>query len=381
MNLLNFAEKLVAMLQFHFKKPLPEVLSRLLLRTFPGVDKVWLIAEDNESDHFNLYESNQKNQTAQLVNKVQVKKNNYLNSKNFYKWISLNETPLTADKETQKQFNIFDEYKNRILHLYIPPVGDQFMVLYIFFNDQQAITGARADSRLSTEHKELMAHTIYHLLTYECERYVSDNQVAQRISTMQKRMAAAQQESDQSEFMKAYINEYLTQFGQNNGFMIKMSDAAMDYLTNQTFTPTELKQIIDEAIAWLGNFGTSENILTIEEAHVVKPVEQTPVNNNFDYRHDGKYNRTFDLLEKLEAAGQRVVQNGLRLTGVNVGQAWETPISAPAITDALRKHSQKIITLARLYPNRWQVMRTQFKPLQNVLEANDEALAGDIQSA
>lgn len=380
--MLNFAEKILAMLQFNFKKPLQEVLSRLLLRTFPGIDKVWLIAEDGESENFNLFEANQQNHRAQLVNKVQVKKNNYLNSKNFYRWTSLNETPLTADKEAQKQFNIFDEYKNRILHLYIPPVDDQFIVLYIFFNEQQALTGARADSRLSTEHKELVAHTIYHLLNYECERYSSDNRVAAHISNMQQRMSTARQSTGQEDFMEAYIEEYLVQAGQKLGYTIQISKDALHYLTNQQVSPSGLKQILEEAIAWLSNFGTDEDILTIEEAHVIKPAQTTsPMQGDHDHRHDGKYNRTFDLLEKLETAGQRVVQNGQRLTGVNVGLAWEPSISAPAITDALRKHRQKIQTLARLYPDRWQVMRTQFKPLQNVLESNDETLPGEMQSA
>jgi len=380
--LLNFAEKILAMLQFNFKRPLQEVLSRLLLRTFPGIDKVWLIAEDGESENFNLFEANQHNQKAQLVNKVQVKKNNYLNSKNFYRWTSLNETPLTADKEAQKQFNIFDEYKNRILHLYIPPIDDQFIVLYIFFNEQQALTGARADNRLSTEHKELVAHTIYHLLNYECERYSSDNRVAAHIRNMQQRISTVRQNTGQEDFMEAYIEEYLVQAGQKHGYTIQISKNALNYLTNQQLSPSGLKQILEEAIAWLSNFGTDEEVLTIKEAHVIKPAQTTPqMHGDHDHRHDGKYNRTFDLLEKLEAAGQRVVQNGQRLTGVNVGLAWEPSISAPAITDALRKHRQKIQTLARLYPDRWQVMRTQFKPLQNVLESNDEILPSDMQSA
>ena len=380
--MLNFAEKILAMLQFNFKRPLQEVLSRLLLRTFPGIDKVWLIAEDGESENFNLFEANQHNQKAQLVNKVQVKKNNYLNSKNFYRWTSLNETPLTADKEAQKQFNIFDEYKNRILHLYIPPIDDQFIVLYIFFNEQQALTGARADNRLSTEHKELVAHTIYHLLNYECERYSSDNRVAAHIRNMQQRISTVRQNTGQEDFMEAYIEEYLVQAGQKHGYTIQISKNALNYLTNQQLSPSGLKQILEEAIAWLSNFGTDEEVLTIKEAHVIKPAQTTPqMHGDHDHRHDGKYNRTFDLLEKLEAAGQRVVQNGQRLTGVNVGLAWEPSISAPAITDALRKHRQKIQTLARLYPDRWQVMRTQFKPLQNVLESNDEILPSDMQSA
>ena len=103
------------MLQFQFKRPIQEVLSQLLLRVYPGIDKVWLIAEDPDAEEFNLYESNQQNEKTELINKVHIKQDNYLNSKNFYRWISIDETPLSSDNASRMQFNIFDEYKHRIL--------------------------------------------------------------------------------------------------------------------------------------------------------------------------------------------------------------------------------------------------------------------------
>jgi hypothetical protein len=55
------------------------------------------------------------------------------------------------------------------------------------------------------------------------------------------------------------------------------------------------------------------------------------------------------------------------LTGLNVGSACSTPISAPAISDALKKHRNKILTLLGLYPDRWNLIRSEFKPLINVI--------------
>ena len=73
------------------------------------------------------------------------------------------------------------------------------------------------------------------------------------------------------------------------------------------------------------------------------------------------------LLDKLEEAAVRVVNNSEDLTGVNVGKACSRAISAPAISDALKKHKNKINTLLDEFPDRWKLIREEFKPLINIL--------------
>ncbi len=371
------------MLQFHFKKSLPEVLSLALLRAFPGIDKIWLISEEPDSESFKLQESNQQNPTPQLVQKVEIKKSNFLNTKHFYRWISLDETPLSDDKDTRRQFNIFDEYKNRILHLYIPERENGFMLFYIFFSNEQAVSGPHADNRLSTENKQLVAHTIYHMLLHEIERHQSDNKVAAGIQKMQSRMAKHQGNRHLQDFVKSYIADYLSSVQHDYGISIKISDDALNYLTDQPVKPDEVKQLLNEAISWGINFSdiASNGEFTIEASHVVTISNYTDKESFVnDKIHDSKFSRTYELLEKLEKAAQKVVQNNQKLTGHNVGQAFEHAITAPAITDALKKHAKKAQMLIKLYPGRWPIIRKQFKPLLNVLEEADfesyESLSG-----
>jgi hypothetical protein len=368
------------MLQFQFKKPLHQVLSRMLLRTFPGIDKVWLIAEDTDKENFALYETNQNAEKSQLVEEVEIKKNNYLNSKYFYRWISLNETPLSADKEVRMQYNIFDEYKNRILHLYLPPDKGEFMVFYIFFNEKQAVSGPNTDSRLTTENKQFIAHTIYNLLIEYRMGLLDDQKVARNLQKIQHRMAHNNNAGHLEAFVKSYIDDYLQKASEANGVRIDIATNAVERLCRQQLTPQKLTELLDEAIAWLLNFNrTGQSHFTIESIHIAEePISNENEELRADHLHEEKYNRTYELLDKIEKAALRVINTGQKLTGVNVGQAFETPISAPAITDALRKHAGKIRTLARIYPDRWPIIRHQFKSLQNILE-NDDTIA--VQSA
>jgi len=52
-------------------------------------------------------------------------------------------------------------------------------------------------------------------------------------------------------------------------------------------------------------------------------------------------NKTFLLLEKLENAANQLKSKNLLLTVLIIGQEFPTPITPPAITDALKKHRNK----------------------------------------
>jgi hypothetical protein len=84
---------------------------------------------------------------------------------------------------------------------------------------------------------------------------------------------------------------------------------------------------------------------------------------------DSRFHRTIQLLNRLESAAKKVQANGNSLTGSAVGQAMDNPISAPAISDALKKHKNKIQTLCKDFPEEWLTIRKSFKPIMNALSA------------
>lgn len=370
------------MLKFHFKKPLKDVLGDTIIKVFPGVDKVWLITNESSERNYELFEINTQSKTSQFVSNVDIKSNQYLNSKNYYRWISLSETPLRTDKQARTQFNIFDEYQNRILHLYLPPVEESFTLFYIFFNEEQSLSGPSSDSRLTTDNKQLIAHTLYNLLINERKKYFDDNNVSRNLQKMQERISHSQRQDTLNDFFYHFIYDYLKEIAREFQIHIDISEKALKYLAEQSLKPFEVKNLINEVVSWLVNFGDiDQDRFTIEVPHVVT-VRKSDEKQVFisEYKHESRYNRTFDLLEKLEQAASRTIQKGQKLTGANVGMSYDTPISAPAITDALKKHSAKISTLSSIYPDRWSIIRSQFKPFQNILESEHGSF-DSVQSA
>jgi hypothetical protein len=84
-------------------------------------------------------------------------------------------------------------------------------------------------------------------------------------------------------------------------------------------------------------------------------------------RIDSKESRAIDLLDKLERSSVVVKQKNLPFTSANVGKLMPTPISAPAITDALKKNGRKVTELLNRYPDRWKTIREEFRPVINLL--------------
>ncbi|HRY98937.1 MAG TPA: hypothetical protein P5550_07750, partial [Bacteroidales bacterium] len=63
-------------------------------------------------------------------------------------------------------------------------------------------------------------------------------------------------------------------------------------------------------------------------------------------------------------------QSSRKLTSANVGRLCPTPISAPAISDSIRNHRDRIISLLSRHPERWPLIRRRFRPITNILENN-----------
>jgi hypothetical protein len=113
-------------------------------------------------------------------------------------------------------------------------------------------------------------------------------------------------------------------------------------------------------------------ILKIEDyfLHPYFSIEKSSnINIGIEAIEDSRYIKTIQMLNKLENAANKVQSNGKSLSGSNLGHAMSTPISAPAISDALKKHKNKIQSLCNKYPDEWTLIRKAFRPVINILSA------------
>jgi hypothetical protein len=80
--------------------------------------------------------------------------------------------------------------------------------------------------------------------------------------------------------------------------------------------------------------------------------------------------KAYLLLDKLENAAQKLLQESVQPSSERVGKAMKHPITAPAIRDALKKHQSRVLQLLKKYPDKWLYIRSQFRPVTNLFPKN-----------
>ena len=97
--------------------------------------------------------------------------------------------------------------------------------------------------------------------------------------------------------------------------------------------------------------------------------EEKSLAENQEEEVEIRYRNTKRFLDRYEQAAALLKKQNKPITGANIGEACTPSISHAAISDVLKKHRNKIISLLQKYPDKWTVLRTEFRPVKNLLPA------------
>jgi hypothetical protein len=276
------------------------------------------------------------------------------------------------------QLDLFSEQQYLVLLIRldsdVPNCKDLF---YVFFRDDKSNFGIIDDqSALDTTQKSIIGKlasnfAIITINTYR-ETQKRENAFKKRTqNVLQSRQDEINtQNSDLRDWKSAWLMSYLSEISQRDSVNYVLSEQAEQHLLKSTSSFEILKGSIEQSIIYICELYTiapgddviiDECYLQIEVPKLVrkeeKPVEQLPVS---------RLGKTMSLLDRLEEASVKVIDSGLTLTSAEVGSHMQKKISAPAITDALRKNKVRIFQLFEQYPHRWPVIRQHFKPIINL---------------
>jgi hypothetical protein len=177
-----------------------------------------------------------------------------------------------------------------------------------------------------------------------------------------------------TDLSKVYLSELSEKY---NRFKYKFSEDSLKKIKEYQGDLIQLKKIIEQAVIFVNSLffdSQDREIVLLEEYFNFE--QEIPVieKASRDINATDRYSKTINLLDKLESAARNVVARNLELTGANVGSACSVPISAPAISDALKKHRNKIVFLFGKYENKWTTIRNDFRPVKNILSPKSHIL-------
>lgn len=320
-------------------------------------------------------------------NLVRIQK--FRSSSQAFSWIRKEDIPFELSPYSGETPNLFSELEKVVLVLrYRSEADSLYDLLFLYLNPSLSNYGInRPEKVLSDEDKGMIGHILYHYFRsiIGINRYnrevLGSLQHSVRSLVRQNesiREDAVQTLANYGDSMVSLCQQYLQELSEERDVTYVLSKEAEERIREFKGNVRHLSSIIRNAAAF------TENLIAgrYHETMIIEPYSL-----NFDdyqltslpeaevKKIDSRESKAVQLLDKFEKAAISLKARNHSLTSVNIGQSLPQPITAPAITDALKKNRKQLLMVLKKYPEKWDTIRNDFKPLRNIMKGQDDANA------
>lgn len=347
-------------------------LANKLVGMFPAIESTYLIyATENKlqaiQDSVNLVYSKEDLFQFQKIRSVAVN----------YQWIRPEDFIATNVTSTFKQLKLTDEFENRVLLLHFTSPYDQLKdTIALTFPLNATFFSMRKEwSALNTDEKRMIGELVHKIFQVEYQEYfTSHNQLdaLQHYYKISNNSSNLHNTSNPFEiFFEQTAHKYLTELSKKHAVNFNFTEKGLQSIASYcTKEKLEIFDIIEKVTTLSILVFPDKNIIeldeTLIEAALFKRNESIKSVDSINSTSRISVDKTTLLLEKYEVAAQKVHQQGLPVNGKNIGAFLEPKISPPAISDAIKKNSERIKTLFIENPSKWLSIRTSLKPLREI---------------
>lgn len=300
-----------------------------------------------------------------------------------YRWFPKDQVPFEIITKDKVQLTIFSELKNSVLLIGQSVDGSNWSNLFfIYFNENLSnFLLDKVSEPFSAQHKNMVGYLLSHSIRTLFQVIESQDQLTATFDD-QIRLVVKERDQLREKLEQHAVKErqdilklaqhYLTRIAEGIGQRATFTDSAKVKLRNFSGELYQLEEIIREALGFAGALsspaGSSPLLLADYHIRFPDPAQHKMPEEVIDGLPQ-RMIKTHLLLDRLEHAAAGIKHRKDTLTSANVGKEFPTPISAPAITDALRKHKKRIIQLFDQYPDKWEIIRHEFRPIQNLMNS------------
>lgn len=319
-----------------------------------------------------------------------------LGSENFEKfrmgggstsWFSKEEIPFFFEKEKDSKKDIkFKELENTVLLLRFHNKADnKYDLLFYYFNSDTSNFGVSFETRdLTTEHKVIIGHMLFNSVRSQINDHENNRQKLKEFNRVAKNAIQENQKlkeelDDANQQHREVVGQlcdfYVKEVSAEFNALIKLAPSAKEKLIAYKGDLQNIIGVIREAASFVLNLNMGEvnDAVIIDESMlntstVVKDkVHQVAVDHQSVQEH--RLETTEGILDDMEvkATELRKEYPGIKITGRTLGGVLSNPKSPSGITDQLNNHRKRIIRLFEENPNKWQMIRNHFKPIQNII--------------
>ena len=309
-------------------------------------------------------------------------------------WTKKDELPFDIPEKIKSVTapNIFTELENVILVLRFSNDTDNLHdVLIIYFNQNFGNFGiSRSDKLLTSQNKSIIGYLLYHqfksILLMNHHNMSLLKRFNQGVISVIRANASLKDQLRQVQMnygdsMVNLAQQVLSELSLRQDRTFSFTREALDKIREFQGNVRHLPVIIQNAVIFTENLmiHSGEDVIKIHDFSL--DFESYKVEAETDQvtrRIDSRQSKAMLLLDKLEKASMVLKSRSMPLTGANVGKNFTPPISPPAITDALAKNKTYIRQLLVRHPEKWEIIRKEFKPLLNILKDDNIDIAQEV---
>lgn len=368
----------MSVLQFSYKKHYLSHIMRNGIELFPGATRIIAYYYDPISHGISANECDLENKVIEIKS-LDFRKLKESDLENFRKqrarftWI---DQELLTGSHSEDQLKISGEFKNHTLLLRFANQhdGNSDLLLIYFKNEESVFRMSGKPQKLSTELKHSLASVYIRNLDVIRKQIEQDASIDEIIKAHSQNKQGHENDLNnelselrerQFTLIRSIAKRLILRLLNKDEFHIEWKEEAIIYLAKHFNDYDQIEKVLKKAVIIALNETNDQDKITIEASHIITNdvLRQEEVNNQIAIR----YQRTITLLDRYEEAASLLVKQKQSITGSNLGMNLQPPISAAAISDAIRKHASKISHLLNKNPDRWSILRSHFKPIQNKL--------------
>ena len=291
-------------------------------------------------------------------------------------WYALSETPFSR-KQQIGQTSLEMELDRDFLYLKNIPADNARLFLFV----QLKPFGLTKEKYLLSDQKKQFETSIRGFVTKLIATVSNDKSVLKNIakgSTIARnelrdsKRQLTQQGNNFEVAVTQFIQLIVNKLQDKYGVVIRMSKEFIDELKDYSEPFENLESNLEKHIQIELNLaliqGESEIILTPTHLTSLSASKAKVVYDTEDHNHLGRFAKTYKLLNRYENAAEIAQRKGLSIIGKHIGNHCTPPVSNASITDALNKQAKKVYELFDKYPNRWSIIRSEFKSVANIME-------------
>lgn len=368
------------MLTYSFiQHPLERILENLD-STFQGVSEALIIYSDyNKNLSWKSFNDDEIEDIYTKEKSVQLQK--FRKTKVEYEWLSdtyFDDLAATSKRKSKKikQLSFTDELENNLLCIkFLSPIDHLYDCLILKIENTSVLGMSRQGSTLSVQEKNIIGKLLFQTFRSRINEEYNNNDthrmVLNNIHLQQKNIHRLEEENEQlrSNYKKSvlyFINNVLNRMSEKFKMDVALTDNARDLILDKDLDISTLEKVLVQAAHMAANLTLqySSTILIHPENIIINQQQEEfqPLSSN------DKHSSIIEILDKYEQAAERAHAKGWKINGNTVAELCSPSVTPSAISFNLKKYKKQINILMDRYDEKWPLIRTEFKPLKNIIE-------------